>query len=275
MKLKKLLAAVTAAALAVTTMAVTSFTASADGEVSFGSTENISAKSAKVEFSLSSDKPDWTYKYQNINVIVKTWNNEANAGDWFENGIGGSEQEQWFASPKQWVATYQGTRIDSSFTVNLTEYDVLDVFEVLYVPNEAYDFAITSVKAYSGAGCTGDVVWEKTGAALPEPDPTGVWIKESAGVYYFKAEAAPANATDDDYKVGATKPANLKVPYEEILAEGKTAEDVNSVTASVTGASSGALGANYSGDWKSEKWGNGTASVTIENFDDITEAEFQ
>lgn len=277
MKLKKLLAAVTATALAVTTMAVTSFTASADGEETFGTTSGIAAKSVKVDFSISSDQPDWTYKYQNINVIVKTWNNAATAGDWLENGIGGSEQEQYFGAPKKWIATYEGTRIDSSFTVDLTEYDTLDELTILYAPNDAYDFAISSVKAYSGAGGTGEVVWSKDGTPLPQPDPTGIWIKESAGVYYFKAEAA---GSDPNYEVGATKPAALKVPVDEILVLGKTAADIKSITASIecTGSTNGVLGGNTTADggWTQVAWDGSTNDyVKIENMYDFSDVSFQ
>lgn len=274
MKLKKLLAAVTAAALAVTTMAVTSFTASADGEVEFGKTSAIAAKSVRVDYSISSDANDGEYKYGNVNIIVKTWNNDADTGDYLENGIGGSEQAQWFNSPtKQWVATFEGTRIDSAFTVDLTEYDTLDELAILYAPHEHYDFAISSVKAYSGAGGTGEVVWSKDGTPLPQPDPTGTWIKKSAGVYYLKAEAA---GTNPNYATGAAKPAPMKIPYEEILAAGKTVADVKSVTATVeTDGIKGCLYGKISDENVQKEWSKDAASVTLENADDFSVVEFQ
>lgn len=160
MKLKKLLAAVTAAALAVSTMAVSSFTASADGEVTFASTNDIAAKSVVIDYSLSTDKQnDWEYKYNSVDVIVKTWNNTASAGDWIQYGVGGSEQAQYYGSGK--FTSYEGTALNSSITADLTEYDTLNELAILYKNDETvYAFEIKSVKAYSEANGAGDIVWQ-------------------------------------------------------------------------------------------------------------------
>lgn len=203
MKLKKLLAAVTAAALAVSTMAVTSFTASAaDENVTFASTSGVNAKSVVVDYSLSSDKQnDWEYMYSNVNVIVKTWNNSASAGDWLENGMGGSEQEQYFTAPKKWVATYEGTAINSNFTVNLTAYDVLDALEVLYAPSDNYNFVISSVKAYSNADGAGDIVWQYPASSEEKHDYKVELDKETATVKAEETVTIKATVKDGDKAV--------------------------------------------------------------------------
>ena len=175
MKLRKLLAGITAAALAVSAMAFSSLTASAEGETSFAKTTNVSAKSVTVGYTLSTDKTnDYEYMYSNCEIVVKTWNDTANAGDWLQNGVGGSNQAQYYAgSTQKWVQSYEGTALDSTFTVNLTEYDVLNELEILYKEDAGgvFKLNLTSVKAYSDKDGKGDVVWEypaTTGTQEPE-----------------------------------------------------------------------------------------------------------
>lgn len=116
-----------------------------------------------------------------------------------------------------------------------------------------------------------------TASALDTPDSTGTWIKESAGVYYFKAEAAGANP---DYNAGATKPAAFKVPVDEILVLGKTAADIKSITARIecTGKTNGVLGGNTTADggWTQVDWdGSKNDYVKIENMYDFSDVSFQ
>lgn len=165
MKLKKFFAAVCAATVALSSFSLSAFAA---GELEIAKTNNVAAKSVTVTYSLSTEQEhDWEYNYNNVALIVKTWNNAAGAGDWIQWGLGGKEQAQYF-SEGQFVS-YDGTAIvDADLTINLTEYDTLNELAVLYTPDDNWDFSVSAIKAYSGADGSGDVTWEYTAAAKPD-----------------------------------------------------------------------------------------------------------
>lgn len=167
MKFKKIIAAVCAAAMTVSAVALTPLFTSAE-EIVYATTNNIAAKSVTVEYELTSTSAnELEYMYSQAEVIVKTWNNEANAGDWIKYGMGGSAQEQWFAN---WVATYTGTKLEGTFTANLTEYDILDELCIIYNVGNYYEMQLGVIKAYSGFDATGDVVWEYDPNNVPDVD---------------------------------------------------------------------------------------------------------
>lgn len=291
-KPSKLLASITAAAMTVmcTVVALPKIEVSAEDPepIAVASTNDISAKSVTVDFSLSSDKEnDWEYKYSQINAIVKTWNNAASAGDYLENGMGGSEQEQWFGSPKQWVVTYEGTTVNSSFSVNLTEYDKLDSLEVIYVPSDVYTFTVKSIKAYSGANGTGEVVWQyPSGGTTPEEpvDPTpspaeDSWQKNAAeGTFTYKLHSyTDADGVDDNGDPNSGKSVDaVSIPFADLGISDLS--KVTSVSADITASdfANGCMGLNDlaiagNSKWKQESYesagSKATCTVTVSGTD--------
>lgn len=191
MKLKKIIASLTAAAMAVTTMAFAPLSVSADGETSLIATGGIAdAQSVKIVFDCTTDKTnDWEYMYDSWDIIIKTWNNSSNAGDWAKYGVGGSNQAQYYKDAVEFF-TYSGTAIEDEEIVYNFVNAPSDVFEVLYKGNGGvYDVTFKTITVYSGKDATGDVKYQWKNPALdsvvyewqdinvPEPEPNSTNYK--------------------------------------------------------------------------------------------------
>lgn len=172
MKFKKLIAALSAAAMAVTSFSAVSLTAYAEGEVLLAGTSGVAAKSVEIVYSLSTEKQyDWEYSWNAAVVVVKTWCNSAGAGDWIQTGFGGVNQAQY--NPH--FIAYEGVAHENeSYVVNLTEYPQLDALEILWKEDTVMELTIHSVKAYSEADGKGDVVWSYPEEEKPDPTPDGI-----------------------------------------------------------------------------------------------------
>lgn len=298
MKLKKLLAAVTAAALAVTTMAVTSFTASSldtsneavIGEFFSGSKELTTSggsiasdgawSSQWVQLSENnmSNSYDWDKAAADSNAYLKaTFSFNTEAAELHNNGSG----QAWYSGDIK-VGTTTFSTEETTVTAG-TDYVAYVLLSSVSLSNKDQ----WGQRGFNMQACSGDsgqiITLKKAelvilgSEPLPPEDPTGTWIKESAGVYYFKAEAAGSNP---DYDAGATKPAALKVPVDEILVLGKTTADIKSITASIecTGNTNGVLGGNTTADggWIQVDWDGSTNDyVKIENMYDFSDVSFQ
>ncbi|MGN0695429.1 MAG: hypothetical protein ACI4J5_01545 [Oscillospiraceae bacterium] len=170
MKLKKILASLTAAALAVSVVAFSpavsqNLEVSAEGEITLFSEGAIpDGKSAVITLDCSTElQYDWEYMYSSWDIIVKTWSNEDVSGDWTKMGVGGSNQAQYYTEE---YITYTGKEIiDGTLTANFY-VQPKDVFEVLYVPNENYDVTIKTVKVYDEADGKGNVLYTWTNPDL-------------------------------------------------------------------------------------------------------------
>lgn len=164
MKLKKILASLTAAAMAVSVMAFTpsvsrNLTVSAEGEKTLISAGAIpDGKSAVITLDCSTElQNDWEYNYYSWDIIVKTWSNADQDGDWTKMGVGGSEQEQHYNGAPYIV--YSGSEIvNGSLTANFT-VQPKDVFEVLYKSDDKYDVTIKTVKVFDEADGAGNVLY--------------------------------------------------------------------------------------------------------------------
>lgn len=298
MKLKKLLAAVTAAALAVTTMAVTSFTASSldtsneavIGEFFSGSKElttsggsiasdgEWSSQWVQLSENNMSNSYDWDKAAADSNAYLKaTFSFNTEAAELHNNGSG----QAWYSGDIK-VGTTTFSTEETTVTAG-TDYVAYVLLSSVSLSNKDQ----WGQRGFNMQACSGDsgqiITLKKAELVIlgSEPlspeDPTGTWIKESAGVYYFKAEAAGSNP---DYDAGATKPAALKVPVDEILVLGKTTADIKSITASIecTGNTNGVLGGNTTADggWTQVDWDGSTNDyVKIENMYDFSDVSFQ
>lgn len=176
MKLKKIIASLTAAAMAVTTMAFAPLSVSADGETTLFATKVDTGKSVVIVYDMTSSDPvDWDA----WDLIINTWNNAANKGDYIKYGIGGANQAQYYGSN---FITYTKEITDGKITENLT-YDPDGNFEIQYKANKnKYELTVKTVTVYAGTDGTGDVTYKWTNPDLdtvvyewqnidvPEPD---------------------------------------------------------------------------------------------------------
>lgn len=255
MKLKKLLAAVTAAALAVTTMAVTSFTASA--AIANGNGATL--------------EPDWG---SNGQYMVK-YGAELSSAQWkecygisfnvsFADGIG---EDGSFGGKISHTAI-------SSFSKEYNNTDATidgDTAVISYKSSSPLDADGTHHNTWSyfmfeswwGNDMTVDsyTFLDKDGNDLKvtfTPPPVATkWTKKSAGSYSFTSIDRPDGA---DYGSAEICPEEEDVPLSDLLPAGKTAADIRkiTVTAGVGGWQSfdGAVGTNIfkedgTSDWAS------------------------
>ena len=183
MKLKKIIASLTAAAMAVTTMAFAPLSVSAVGEKTFISAGGIAdAKSVKIVLDCTTDKTnEWEYMYDAWDIIIKTWNNTDSAGDWQQYGIGGSDQAQYYTN----FYTYDGKAIEDLEIVYNFQHLPSDAFDLLYKENNGiYDVTFKTITVYSGTDAAGDIKYEWTN---PDLDTT---------VYTSKSYSPEINGTD-------------------------------------------------------------------------------
>lgn len=255
MKLKKLLAAVTAAALAVTTMAVTSFTASAAIANGNGATlEPFWGSNGQymVKYGAELSSAQWKECY-GISFNVS-----------FADGVGES-----------FGGKLSHTKI-SSVSLEYNNTDAIidgDNAVISYKSSSPLDAAGEQYNTWSyflfeswwGNDMTVNsyTFLDKDGNDLKEtftPPPVATkWTKESAGSYSFTSIDRPEGA---DYGSADIVPEEESIPLSDLLPAGKTAADVRkiTVTAGVGGWQSfnGAVGTNIfkedgTSDWADVK----------------------
>lgn len=294
MKLKKLLAAVTAAALAVTTMAVTSFTASAAVATVPEGTREVLA-SAEVSYAPTSawDNGPWGQ----INNVDETWMTADNiyVEAKFSN-LGGADSdsgEQSFDDVKGWATImnwYNNNKIDGT-----DDLDTEQNFEVSFIACEgstadncvAYE-PITSFKRASWGGISGNLQSghikgftlvslsivkftkdEGGNTGDDSSDDTLEWKEEPDGTYTISG-AFPGGDGSPSINVDVEKLA---------VAAGKTAADIKSVSVAFTvaGGANGCIGGNKDGKWASTNWSAdaSTLTLTTDDFDSLTSFNLQ
>lgn len=148
MKLKRIASAVMAAVMAVTSAVVCEVTAGAADDVDLVTTTVAGGKSVKIVYDISSDDFD---QYDACDLIINTWDNDANNGDYIKYGIGGSGQSQWYSS----FIPVTSNLTNQELTINLTQ-NPKDNFVVSTNENNGkYDLFISHIYVYDTLGGTG------------------------------------------------------------------------------------------------------------------------
>lgn len=229
MKLKKILSAVVAGAMAVTAMASLSMfgaTAETAEDIVLG---NPNSKIAKVDvnfdFNCVNNKAgameSWMYDYTNCECAINLWSDADSASQWLKFGVGGKEQAKWMVSDgytDPFYVTYAGEDFDNytaSFDVNFDS--VVSYASVMnYVTsNSAKDdykditmnFTINYVKLYDAQGKVvasyGDELQPNTLYAQKTDVVNGVY-SERFVMLISQTEAAAATKVDFTLGNGAS-----------------------------------------------------------------------
>ncbi|MCI7350550.1 MAG: DUF4214 domain-containing protein [Ruminococcus sp.] len=175
MKLKKMLAALTSAALAVSTMAFTPLTASADGETRLFEEKASGAKSAVITYDINAVNPQ---AWSSASVIIDTWDNTEQSSGWIKCGIGGADQAQYYDYFKE--CTESAT--DQEMVVDLTN-NPDGKFSVLYKSSSEYEITVKKVEAFDSLQGGGNSVfsWENPDLDTTTYAPQNVPLVELTG----------------------------------------------------------------------------------------------
>lgn len=229
MKLKKILSAVVAGAMAVTAMASMSmFGASAETaeDIVLG---NPNSKIAKVDINFDFNcvnnndgaLQNWMYDYTACECAINLWSGADSASQWLKFGVGGSNQAQYFVSDgyeDPFFVTYSGTDFENytaSFDVNFDSVVSYAAVQNYVVSNSAQDdyknitmnFTINYVKLYDAQGNVvasyGDELQPNTLYAQKTDVVNGVY-SERFVMLISQTEAAAATKVDFTLGNGAS-----------------------------------------------------------------------
>ncbi|MGN0622521.1 MAG: hypothetical protein ACI4JA_01055 [Oscillospiraceae bacterium] len=250
MKLKKILSAVVAGAMAVTAMASLSMfgaTAETAEDIVLG---NPNSKIAKVEINFDfncvnnndGELQNWMYDYTACECAINLWSGADSASQWIKFGVGGSNQAQYFVSDgyeDPFFVTYSGTDFENytaSFDVNFDSVVSYAAVQNYVVSNSAQDdyknitmnFSINYVKLYDAQ----DNVVASYGAG-EAVEPNVLYAQKTDvvnGVYAERfvmliTEEQAAAATKVDFTLGNGAAQVVKSSgnyYTEISAAGDT-----------------------------------------------------
>ena len=167
MRFKRAMAASMAAVMAVSSAVVCQVTANAEGETTLLQTSVSTGKSVKIVYDISSDDP---VAWDAVDLILNTWNNATQKGDYIKCGIGGSGQAQYYTTGSDMFVECSGNVTDQELFVDLN-YDPDANFEIKTKENNGkYNLLVKTVTVYSGAGGTGDVTYTWENPALDKTE---------------------------------------------------------------------------------------------------------
>lgn len=265
MKLKKLLAAVTAAALAVTTMAVTSFTASAAITNENGSSLEPEWGSGKylVKYGNDLSKAQWKECYGiSFNVSFAD-----GVGESFGGKLSHSSISSYSLEYNNSNATISG----DSAVISHKSSSPLDADGEWYNTWSCFIF-----ESYWGNDMTVDsyTYLDKDGNDLKQtfvpPAAATKYTKVSAGKYTFSSIDKPNGVTDNGSNEIA--PEDEMIPVSDLLPAGKTAADVRKITITTSVGQYQYANGKIAIDSLEAEWNTGDSTASIETPNGVTAA---